>query len=57
MATAKQLLANKNSYSFELHQESKLARSLISKILINPINKETSILKLNIKDKNPRKNN
>ena len=50
-----QLLTNKNTYSFILHQESKLARSLISKIIINPINKETSILKLNIKDKNPKK--
>ena len=32
-----------------------LAQKLIREITINPINKETSILKLNIKGKTPKK--
>jgi tyrosine-protein kinase Etk/Wzc len=44
------------SYSFKLHQNSKLAHKLINEVIINPINKETSILKLNIKGKTPKKN-
>ncbi|MAW21760.1 MAG: hypothetical protein CMD16_05145 [Flavobacteriales bacterium] len=44
------------TYSFKLHQTDKLAHKLINNITINPINKETSILKLNIKGKTPKKN-
>ena len=44
------------TYSFKLHEIDKLAHNLINNIKINPINKETSILKLNIKASNPRKN-
>ena len=44
------------TYSFKLHETDKLAHNLIKDITINPINKETSILKLNIKASNPRKN-
>lgn len=44
------------SYSFKLHQNSRLAHNLINNIIINPINKETSILKLSIKGKTPKKN-
>ena len=44
------------SFSFKLHQISKLAHKLINEITVNPINKETSILKLNIKGKTPKKN-
>ena len=44
------------SYSFKIHQNSKLAHNLINQIVINPINKETSILKLSIKGKTPKKN-
>ncbi len=46
----------RKTYSFKLHETDKLAHSLIDNIKINPINKETSILKLNIKAKNPKKN-
>ena len=44
------------TYSFKLHETDKLAHSLIKNITVNPINKETSILKLNIKASNPKKN-
>ena len=42
-------------FSFKLHQTDKLANKLIQKVIINPINKETSILKLNIRERNARK--
>jgi tyrosine-protein kinase Etk/Wzc len=50
-------IANNNkTYSFKLHETDKLAQNLITSVTINPINKETSILKLNIKASNPKKN-
>lgn len=50
------LLNNNKTYSFKLSRIDKLAHNLINKITINPINKETSVLKLSIRDKNPKKN-
>ncbi|MEC7864038.1 MAG: polysaccharide biosynthesis tyrosine autokinase, partial [Bacteroidota bacterium] len=47
---------NEKTYSFKLHETDKLAHNLITNITINPINKEASILKLNIKARNPKKN-
>ena len=47
---------NEKGYSFRLHQTDKLANKLINEVTINPINKETSILKLNIKGRTPKKN-
>ena len=47
---------NNKTYSFKLHETDKLAQNLITSVTINPINKETSILKLNIKASNPKKN-
>ncbi|MAJ89657.1 MAG: hypothetical protein CMD08_00050 [Flavobacteriales bacterium] len=44
------------TYSFKIHEMDKLAHKLIENININPINKDASILKLNIKAKNPKKN-
>jgi len=46
---------NDQYFSFKLHQTDKLANNLIEKVSINPINKETSILKLNIRERNPKK--
>jgi len=45
-----------NRFSFKLHQTDKLCHKLIDKIIISPINKEASILKLNIKGRTPKKN-
>ena len=47
---------NNKTYSFKLHETDKLAHKLMKSVTINPINKETSILKLNIKATNPKKN-
>jgi len=47
---------NNKTYSFKLHKTDKLAHNLIRDVTINPVNKETSILKLNIKARNPKKN-
>ena len=47
---------NNKTYSFKLHETDKLAHKLMNSVTINPINKETSILKLNIKATNPKKN-
>jgi capsular exopolysaccharide synthesis family protein len=52
----KDILDNDKTYSFKLHRTDKLAQNLITNVTIKPINKETSILKLNIKAKNPKKN-
>jgi len=49
------ILDSDKYFSFKLHQTDKLANKLIQKVIINPINKETSILKLNIKERNPKK--
>ena len=49
------IIDSEKYFSFKLHQTDKLANKLIQKVIINPINKETSILKLNIKERNPRK--
>ena len=43
-------------FSFKLHPRRQYAQKLIKEININPINKETSILKLSIKGSNPKKN-
>ena len=50
------IIKGRLSYSFKLHQNRNLAHNLINNIIINPINKETSILKLSIKGKTPKKN-
>ena len=42
-------------FSFKFHQTDKLANQLIEKVSIDPINKETSILKLSIREPTPRK--
>ena len=42
-------------FSFKFHQTDKLANKLIEKVSIDPINKETSILKLSIREPTPRK--
>ena len=49
------IITSEKYFSFKLHQTDKLASKLIQKVIINPINKETSILKLNIRERNPRK--
>ena len=49
------IITSEKYFSFKLHQTDKLANELIQKVIINPINKETSILKLNIRERNPRK--
>ena len=51
-----ELLSNNKTHSFKLSKIEDLAHDLIDNITINPINKETSILKLNIKARNPKKN-
>jgi len=51
-----QIIENDKYFSFKLHQTDKLANKLIQKVIINPINKETSILKLNIRERTPNKN-
>jgi len=50
------IIENEKGYSFKMHQTDKLAHKLIHEVIINPINKETSILKLNIKGRTPKKN-
>ena len=50
-----QIIESEKYFSFKLHQIDRLANNLIEKVVINPINKETSILKLNIKERTPRK--
>jgi len=49
------IIDNEKTFSFKLHQTNVLAQKLIREITINPINKETSILKLNIKGRTPKK--
>ena len=51
-----QIIENDKYFSFKLHQTDKLANKLIQNVIINPINKETSILKLNIRERTPNKN-
>ena len=46
---------NNKDFSFKLHQRSKLVSSYIEAVSINPINKETSVLKLKINGENPGK--
>tara|TARA_B110000459_G_scaffold167028_1_gene185390 strand:+ start:312 stop:1148 length:837 start_codon:yes stop_codon:yes gene_type:complete len=50
------IISSEKYFSFQLNQVDKLANNLIKKIIINPVNKETSILKLSISERNPRKN-
>ena len=47
---------NDKNYSFKLHQIDNLCYKLRKSIIISPINKEASILKINIKGKTPKKN-
>jgi capsular exopolysaccharide synthesis family protein len=49
------IIKSEKYFSFKFHQIDKLANKLIEDVIINPINKETSILKLNLREKNPRK--
>jgi len=49
------IINSEKYFSFKFHQIDKLANKLIEDVIINPINKETSILKLNLREKNPRK--
>ena len=51
-----QIIENDKYFSFKLHQKDKLANKLIKNVIINPINKETSILKLNIRERTSNKN-
>lgn len=50
-----QVIESEKYFSFKLHQIDRLANNLIEKVIINPVNKETSILNLNIKERTPRK--
>ena len=50
------LKQNDKSHSFKLHQTDNLCYKLRKNILISPINKEASILKINISGKTPKKN-
>ena len=52
----KQFGSKNKSYSFKLHQPYKLAQKIRNSLNINPINKDATVLKLSIKDKNPNKN-
>ncbi len=47
---------NDKMFSFKFNQIRSYAQKLINEININPINKETSVLKLNIKGPTPKKN-
>ena len=47
------IIESEKYFSFKLHQIDKLANKLIEEVIINPINKETSILKLNLRERNP----
>ena len=49
------ILENEKDFSFKLHQKSKLVAKYIEAVAINPINKETSVLKLKINGENPGK--
>ena len=51
-----QIRRENKKFSFKLHPKRQYAQKLIKEININPINKETSILKLSIKGSNPKKN-
>ena len=52
----KKIRRENKKFSFKLHPKRQFAQKLIKEININPINKETSILKLSIKGSNPKKN-
>lgn len=49
------IIEDEKDFSFKLHQMHVLAQKLIREITINPINKETSILKLSIEGRTPYK--
>ena len=49
------IIENGKVFSFKLHQTHVFAQKLIREISINPINKESSILKLSIKGRTPKK--
>ena len=50
------IIENEKDFSFKLYQRSKLVANYIDAVAINPINKETSVLKLKINGENPGKN-
>jgi len=50
------ILEKNKELSFKLHQRAKIVGSFIEGVSINPINKETSVLKLKIIGENPGKN-
>ena len=45
------IIDSEKYFSFKFHQIDKLANKLIEDVIINPINKETSILKLNLRER------
>tara|TARA_E500000331_G_scaffold358600_1_gene427241 strand:- start:4931 stop:7339 length:2409 start_codon:yes stop_codon:yes gene_type:complete len=49
-------LLNEHSYSFTIHNITSLVDKYVRLTTINPINKDASVLKLNIKGYSPRKN-
>tara|TARA_B100000482_G_C12591759_1_gene291819 strand:- start:1145 stop:1708 length:564 start_codon:yes stop_codon:yes gene_type:complete len=49
------IIENEKDFSFKLYQRSKLVANYIDAVAINPINKETSVLKLKINGENPGK--
>ena len=49
------ILEADKAYSFKLHQKKKYAQQLTNSIIINPINKETSVLKISMTGNNVRK--
>ena len=49
------IIDSEKYFSFKFHQIDKLANKLIEDVIINPINKETSILKLNLRERKKRK--
>tara|TARA_B100000902_G_scaffold25426_1_gene30550 strand:+ start:3809 stop:6235 length:2427 start_codon:yes stop_codon:yes gene_type:complete len=51
----KKIQEDKKNFSFRMHPTRQYAQKLIKQININPINKETSILRLTIKGSNPKK--
>tara|TARA_B100002052_G_scaffold131625_1_gene120870 strand:- start:82501 stop:84861 length:2361 start_codon:yes stop_codon:yes gene_type:complete len=57
---SKNTFFNKNhinkKYSLKINTTNKIAQKIRNKITINPVTKDSDILKLSIKDKNPKKN-
>jgi hypothetical protein len=49
------ILENNKEFTFKLHQRSKIVSKYIEEVAINPINKETSVLKLKTTSETPGK--